>query len=156
MQRRNQSMRFPFLMLLVAVGLWGSFFPAPARADVGDPTVETNHLFYSGEGAFQTVEQCVVRATAGKTSVQNRAIALYLWMLSHQWHLLSPQEWNLPGLVPDPVKETEFDMMVQDANRARFSYGYGLCGTVHAWNEVYWKALGAAESPPRFSRPYQQ
>ena len=24
----------------------------------------------------------------------------------------------------------------------RFSYGYGLCGTVHAWNEPYWKALG--------------
>jgi hypothetical protein len=135
-------MRHRLLLCLVLGSCWTWFLLPPVRADVGDPTVETNHPRYSGEGAFQTVEQCVARATAGKNGVQDRAIALYLWILSHQWHSLSPQEWNVPGLVPDPAQETQFDMIVQDANRARFSYGYGLCGTVHAWNEVYWRALG--------------
>src|SRR6202035_3240056 len=71
------------------------------RAGVGDPTLETDHPQYSGEGAFQTIEQCVARASAGKTEPQDKAIALYLWMLTHQYHLMSPQEWNLPGSVPD-------------------------------------------------------
>jgi hypothetical protein len=127
---------------LFALLSWTWLVTGSVYADVGDPTIETNHPFYAGEGAFQTIEQCVARATAGKSTEQDKAIALYLWMLSHQWHLYSPQEWNVPGLVPDPIRETQFDMMVYDANRARFSYGYGLCGTVHAWNEVYWKALG--------------
>jgi hypothetical protein len=72
---------------------------------------------------------------------QYRAIALYKWILTHQWHLMSPQEWNVPGETPDTQKSNE-DLLVLDANRARFSYGYALCGTVHAWNEPYWKALG--------------
>jgi hypothetical protein len=115
--------------------------PGGARAGVGDPTLETDHPHYAGEGAFQTVERCVARAAAGKATPQDRAIALYLWLLTHQFHLYSPQEWNVPGLVPDSRKDNS-DMVVYDANRARFSYAYGLCGTVHAWNEPYWRALG--------------
>jgi hypothetical protein len=116
--------------------------PASIRAGVGDPTLETDHPQYSGEGAFQTVEQCVRHATANKATPQDKAISVYLWMLSHQFHLMSPQEWNVPGAVPNTAKDNNQDMIVYDANRARFSYGYGLCGTVHAWNEPYWKALG--------------
>jgi hypothetical protein len=125
------------LLAVLAIGL----LAAPVHAGVGDPTLETDHPQYAGEGAFQTIEQCVARATAGKTEPQDKAVALYLWMLTHQYHLMSPQEWNEPGKVPDTKKDTS-DMIVYDANRARFSYGYGLCGTVHAWNEPYWKALG--------------
>ena len=121
---------------LILLALTGS-----ARGGIGDPTVETDHPHYSGEGAFQTVEQCVARATAGKTLPQDKAIAMYLWMLTHQFHLMSPQEWYVPGKLPDTRKDHP-DTTVYDANRARFSYGYGLCGTVHAWNEPYWKALG--------------
>jgi hypothetical protein len=109
---------------------------------VGDPTVETDHPFYGGEGAFQTVEDCVRRATAGKTVSQDKAIALYLWILSHQFHSWSPQEWNVPGKVPDAAIEGQSDLILYDVNRARFSYGYALCGTVHDWNQVYWRVLG--------------
>jgi len=112
------------------------------RAEVGDPTLETDHPHYPGEGALQSIDLCVARATAGKTTPQDRAIALYLWMLTHEFHLASPQEWNIPGVVPDTARDGNTDMIVYDAQRARFSYGYGLCGTVHAWNEPYWKALG--------------
>lgn len=114
----------------------------PVRAEVGDPTIETDHPQYAGEGAFQEIEDCVRFATAGKDAPQDRAIAMYLWMLNHQWHLASPQEWCVPGRVPDTAQSRDYESVVYDANRARFSYGYGLCGTVHAWNEPYWKALG--------------
>jgi hypothetical protein len=114
--------------------------PAAVRAAVDDPTLETDHPQYSGEGAFQTVEQCVQRATAGKATPQDKAIAMYLWMLTHQFHLMSPQEWNSTGKTPNSTRDDP-EMIVYDANRSRFSYGYGLCGTVHAWNEPYWKAL---------------
>ena len=130
-------MRFPLVVCLFLV------MAAMVRAGVGDPTVETDHPQYSGEGAFQTIEQCVLRGTAGKTTPQDKAIAMYLWMLTHQFHLMSPQEWNVPGKMPDCRRDTD-EMTVYDAEKARFSYAYGLCGTVHAWNEPYWKALGMA------------
>ena len=55
---------------------------------------------------------------------------------------MSPQEWCVPRRVPDTANPGDYEMIPFDANRARFSYGYGLCGTVHAWNEPYWQALG--------------
>ena len=63
-------------------------FVLPVRAGVGDPTLETNHPQYAGEGAFQSIDDCVSRATAGKTTPQDKAIAIYLWMLTHQYHLM--------------------------------------------------------------------
>jgi hypothetical protein len=123
-----------------------------ARAEVGDVTLRTDHPQYAGEGAFQTVEDCVRFAleqaaqrdgdAAAKLSPQDRAIAVYLWLLTHQWHLRSPQEFLQPGEAPDTQRDNQYESMVFDANRGRFSYGYGLCGTVHAWNEPYWRALG--------------
>ncbi len=114
---------------------------APSLADVGDPTLRTDHTHYPGEGAFQTVEDCVTFATAKHRDPQGRAIALFNWFLTHQWHLNSPQEWRVPGKTPG-ANANDYDMVVMDANRGRFSYGYGLCGTVHSWNEPYWRALG--------------
>lgn len=113
-----------------------------ACGEIGDPTIRTDHPHYPGEGAFQSVEGCVRFATAGKESTQERAIALYQWLLTHQYHLMSPQEWCVPGRVPDTAVTGDYELVPFDANQARFSYGYGLCGTVHAWNEPYWNALG--------------
>ncbi len=126
-------------LILAALAVIGA--TQAAWGEVGDPTVQTDHPQYAGEGAFQTVEDCVQFATRGKEGAQDRAIAMYLWLLTHQFHLASPQEPYAPGLTPDTTR-TQDDLTVQDANRARFSYSYGLCGTVHAWNEVYWRALG--------------
>ena len=128
----------PSLFLAVACLL----LPRPLVAGTGDVTLRTDHPQYAGEGAFQTVEDCVSFATAGQTDAQKQAIAMYLWLLTHQWHLMSPMEWCVPGRVPDSADPGNYETVVFDANRARFSYGYGLCGTVHAWNEPYWKALG--------------
>lgn len=132
--------------------IWNSLvlavlFLPTAHAQVGDPTLRTNHPQYAGEGAFQTAADCVKFAEAAaardgkKLSEQERAIAIYNWLLTHQWHLLSPQENCVPGRTADTNKGHE-DLIVYDAAKSRFSYGYGLCGTVHAWNEPYWKAAG--------------
>lgn len=128
-------------LLLVAVLALTVMGPASVVAEIGDLTIQTDHPQYPGEGAFQTPEACARWATIGAASEQDRALALYNWILTHQWHLASPQEWNVPGRIPGQ-RPDDTEMVVYDANRGRFSYGYGLCGTVHAWNEVYWNALG--------------
>ncbi len=110
--------------------------------EVGDPTIRTDHPHYPGEGAFQSVEDCVRFATSGAKTDQDRAIALFKWLLTHQYHLASPQEFCVPGRQPNTAVPGDYEMIPFDANRARFSYGYGLCGTVHAWNEPYWAAAG--------------
>ena len=115
--------------------------PTLILGEVGDPTIRTDHPLYPGEGAFQTIEDCVRFATEGHSSPQDIAIAQFQWFLTHQYHLMSPEIWNVPGWIPDNGKQVDDDLIVFDANRSRFSFGYGLCGTVHAWNEVYWKAL---------------
>lgn len=124
------------VLLLFALACCISF----AYAEVGDPTLRTDHPVYPGEGAFQTIEGCVKFATRDAKTPQEKALAMYLWILQHQYHEASPQELPLgelsaAGASPDAL-------IPYDANAARFSYGYGLCGTVHAWNEPYWRALG--------------
>lgn len=126
---------------ILVITMVTSLFASNVLAVVGDPTLRTDHPHYPGEGAFQTIDDCVRFATAGQKTEQEKALALYNWMLTHQWHLMSPQEPTALPVAPDTAKTNE-DLIVYDASRARFSYGYGLCGTVHAWNEPYWKSLG--------------
>ena len=142
-----RSLSLAFLILLAATS---------SSAQVGDPTLRTDHPQYPGVGAFQTIEDCVDFATAGKTTPQEKAIALYNWLLTHQWHLHSPQEWCIPGRIPDTAQTRDYENVVYDANIGRFSYGYGLCGTVHAWNEPYWQALGHAGAQAGVPRSRQQ
>lgn len=126
--------------VFAAASIAAACLSASTFAQVGDPTLRTDHPQYAGEGAFQTAADCVAFATEGKSSPQDQAIGLYLWLLTHQWHLASPQEPGPRG-VADSAAGND-DLIVYDAARSRFSYGYGLCGTVHAWNEAYWRELG--------------
>jgi hypothetical protein len=128
-------------LLMLCVAAWGVSNSTSARAEVGDPTLRTDHPVYPGEGAFQSVADCVEFATRRREGAQDKALGLYLWMLTHQFHLASPQEPYVEGLKPDTQNSND-DLIVYDSSRARFSYAYGLCGTVHAWNEPYWRALG--------------
>ena len=61
------------LILAVALPL---ILTIPCLAEVGDPTVRTDHPVYPGEGAFQEIEDCVAFATQGKTASQDQALAL--------------------------------------------------------------------------------
>ncbi|MCG8653614.1 MAG: hypothetical protein MI861_27500, partial [Pirellulales bacterium] len=126
----------PFAALLFLWLPWGN-----AAAEVGDVLLATDHPQYPGEGVFQTPQSCVAWATRNAATEHERSLAIFQWLLTHQWHLHSPQEWCQPGRRPGSDQQ-DYEMVVYDANRGRFSYGYGLCGTVHAWNEAYWKAAG--------------
>ena len=123
------------------VGWMLVLLPAPGLAEVGDVLLSTDHSYYPGEGEFQTTEDCVRWATRDAKNDHERALAIFKWLLTHQWHLHSPQEWCQVGRQPG-ANSGDYEMVVYDANRGRFSYGYGLCGTVHAWNESYWRAAG--------------
>lgn len=129
--------------LLVALSCLAGFGMSAGQlhAEIGDLTLQTDHPLYPGEGAFQTPADCVHWATRDTSSPQERSLAIFNWLLTHQWHLASPQEWYVPGRKPGDSSSPD-DLVVFDANRGRFSYGYGLCGTVHAWNEAYWRAAG--------------
>jgi hypothetical protein len=128
------------MRLIVFVCCWGSLVGA-AWAEVGDVTLSTDHQTYPGEGAFQSPEDCVAWVTKNAKTDHDRALAIFEWLLTHQWHLHSPQEWCQVDRQPG-TSSSDYEMVVYDANRGRFSYGYGLCGTVHAWNEAYWRAAG--------------
>jgi hypothetical protein len=138
----NKRLLILVATLLLSVSIVGVSAIRSAFGEVGDPTIQTDHPQYAGEGAFQTIEQCVRFATRDADKPQDKAIAMFNWMLTHQFHLKSPQEWCIAGRTPDTEDTGDYEMVVYDANRARFSYGYGLCGTVHSWNEPYWNALG--------------
>ncbi len=130
-------MRLVILWLSVVVVCCGG----RGFAEVGDVLLHTNHPLYPGEGKFQTPADCVRWATHNATSDHEKSLAIFRYLLTHQWHLHSPQEWCQPGRAPGNDRQ-DYEMVVYDANRGRFSYGYGLCGTVHAWNEPYWQAAG--------------
>ncbi len=137
--RQGKPMQRNVLLLIAVIGV--AFTAASLHAEVGDPTIETDHPIYAGEGAFQDIEDCVEFATRHAQTPQDKAIAMYRWILQHQYHLHSPQEWNVGEHVPDAAGPRN-ELIPYDANIARYSYGFGLCGTVHAWNEPYWRAMG--------------
>ncbi|MCA9086503.1 MAG: hypothetical protein KDA81_20745 [Planctomycetaceae bacterium] len=138
--RRLISRTFRQQVLLLTMHGWLCSWPL--HAGTGDLTIRTSHPHYPGEGAFQSIDDCVQFAVGEKSAPQERALAMYNWFLTHQWHLMSPMEWCVPGRIPDSLDAGDYETVLFDANLARFSFGYGLCGTVHAWNEPYWKVAG--------------
>ncbi len=133
------NVKFGVLGAGVALLFWS---PMNLHAELGDPTIETDHPVYSGEGAFQYPEQIVKRVTKGLASDQKRAIALYKWLLQHQFHCQQPVEWARGPKVPDSRDQKDELMYVRESNRTRFSFGFAMCGSAHAWNQVLWRAAG--------------
>ncbi|HYE06174.1 MAG TPA: hypothetical protein VEL07_11735 [Planctomycetota bacterium] len=108
-----------------------------ATSAVGDPEIKTDHPYYQGELAYSTVDNLVASAlnTPGRPStgdpVKDTILRLYYWRLEHYYHRMSPEEYNLPGVVPNPANNNPL-MIDYDCLSQQFSYGWGLCGTNHA------------------------
>lgn len=140
LQRRPPVRRIGLVLLLAA---------APARGQVGDPQLETDHVYFPGEGAMSTPARAVKmamsapRGTLGGESGRDKLIRLFLWRAEHYAHLWSPAVYNLPGLVPNPRADHPL-MTDLDSMRALFSYGFGLCGTNHAQMRPFVETLGWA------------
>lgn len=105
-----------------------------ALADVGDPQVKTDHVWYPGELACSTWERLfATQAEAYKrvtgrdcTTDEDKALAAWLWRNTHYWHGEEGAEdlWGKGfGKGNDPRTREYWTGL--------FAHGYGLCGTTH-------------------------
>lgn len=104
-------------------------------ADVGDPQVRTDHLWYPGELAcstfprlFATQAEVYHRVTGvdPKTDEQ-KALAAWLWRNTHYWHGEEGSE-NLWG----QGFTKGGDLRTREYWTGLFAHGFGLCGTTHS------------------------
>jgi hypothetical protein len=126
-------MRFRRIAALVMVCL---LFPvAQGRADVGDPQVRTDHLWYPGELACSTFERLfatqadLYQHVVGKRPAtdEQKALAAWLWRNTHYWHGEEGAEdlWGA-GFTKGG------DLRTREYWTGLFAHGFGLCGTTHS------------------------
>lgn len=116
------------VMLLAAFG-------SPARADVGDPQIKTDHPWYPGELACSTFERLfatqaeLYKRVTGRdcTTDEDKALAAWLWRNTHYAHGEEGVEdlWG-QGFVKGP------DTRMREYWTGLFAHGFGLCGTTHS------------------------
>jgi len=106
----------------------------PARADVGDPQVRTDHPWYPGELSCSTFERLFAtqaelyqRVVGVKPATEEqKALAAWLWRNTHYWHGEEGAEdlWG-QGF-------TGGDLRTREYWTGLFADGCGLCGATHA------------------------
>lgn len=119
------------VLTCLVVAIWGS----AARADVGDPQVSTDHLWYPGELAcstFERLQESQARVYEHVTGVrpkndQEKAIAAWLWRNTHYAHGEEGAE-NLWG----QGFTKGMDLRTREYWTGMFAHGFGLCGTTHS------------------------
>jgi hypothetical protein len=128
---------------LLALALLAS----PARADVGDPQVRTDHPWYPGELACSTFERLFAtqaehyrRATGAlPRSDEQKALASWFWRNTHYYHAEDGRQdlWG-KGFA-------HADNWTREYWTGLFAFGFGLCGTTHAqWSAEMEHLLGHA------------
>jgi hypothetical protein len=131
--------------LTLALTLCGSLSALPARADVGDPQVRTDHPWYPGELACSTYERLFATQTelyervvgVRPTTDEQKALATWLWRNTHYCHAEDGAEdlWG-QGF-------TRGDLRTREYWTGLFAHGFGLCGTTHAqWSAEMEALLG--------------
>ena len=129
-----------FAAALLLVGLAGG-----VRADVGDPQVRTQHLWYPGELSCSTFErlqatqaECYRRLTGidPKTD-EDKALASWFWRNAHYFHNEDACQdlWGT-GFTGEESRPREYWTGL-------FANGFGLCGTTHSqWTAEMERLLG--------------
>jgi len=121
-------------------------FVGPLLAEVGDPQIRTDHLWYPGELAMSTFERLFAtqaeayeRATGVRVdSDEQKALAAWFWRNTHYWHaeVGSRDLWG-EGLTKGK------DRRLREYWNGLFGYGFGLCGTTHSqWTAEFNHLLG--------------
>ncbi len=106
----------------------------PARAEVGDPQIRTNHPWYPGELACSTFERLFAteaeqyrRMTGAEPKTdEDKALAAWTWRNTHFAHGEEGAE-DLWG--------TGFgkgDLRTREYWTGLYAHGFGLCGTTHS------------------------
>ncbi len=106
----------------------------PARADVGDPQLRTDHPWYPGELACSTFERLAItqaemyRRVVGvaPTTDEQKALASWLWRNTHYFHAEEGAEdlWG-QGFTKGG------DLRTREYWTGLFAHGFALCGTTH-------------------------
>jgi hypothetical protein len=119
----------------------------PARADVGDPQVRTDHPWYPGELACSTFERLfATEAEAYRRVVgveprtdEQKALAAWFWRNAHYYHAMDArQDLFGKGFAHE-------DNWTREYWTGLFGFGFGLCGTTHAqWGAEMEQLLGHA------------
>jgi hypothetical protein len=111
------------------------FVPPSIRADVGDPQIRTDHVWYPGELACSTFERLFAteaeayRRVVGVTPTtdEQKVLAAWLWRNTHYAH----GEEGAADLWGQG-----FGKGIDGRNReywtGLFAHGFGLCGTTHS------------------------
>jgi hypothetical protein len=107
----------------------------PARADIGDPQVRTDHPWYPGELACSTFERLfatqadLYRRVVGVKPVtdEQKVLASWLWRNTHYWHA----EEGIEDLWGSNFRRGP-DMRTREYWTGFFAHGFGLCGTTHS------------------------
>jgi len=120
-------------------------FPS-VQAEVGDPQVATNHVWYPGELACSTFDRLqetqaiLFAAVTGQrpSTDEHLVLASWLWRNTHYWHGEQGAE-DLWG--------RGFSNNTESATReywtGLFSHGFSLCGTTHSqWTAEMQHLLG--------------
>lgn len=132
LMRLALATRVSYLVLTwLVVAVWAS----AARADVGDPQVSTDHLWYPGELAcstFERLQESQARVYEHVTGArprndQEKAIAAWLWRNTHYAHGEEGAE-NLWG----QGFTKGMDQRTREYWTGMFAHGFGLCGTTHS------------------------
>jgi cephalosporin-C deacetylase-like acetyl esterase len=130
--------------VIVAIGVG-----IPARADVGDPQIRTDHPWYPGELAVSSFERLFAtqaeqyRRVTGVTpkTDEDRALASWFWRNTHFFHAEDGRQ-DLNGL-----GFAHADNWTREYWTGLFGFGFALCGTTHAqWSGEMEHLLGHARS----------
>jgi hypothetical protein len=119
----------------------------PARGDVGDPQVRTDHPWYPGELACSTFERLFatqaehyrrVTGTVPRTDEQ-KALASWFWRNTHFYH---GEDGRLDLWGKGFARADDW---CREYWTGLFAFGFGLCGTTHAqWSAEMEHLLGHA------------
>jgi hypothetical protein len=118
----------------------------PARADVGDPQIRTDHRWYPGELACSTFEALFATQAELYESVvgvkpqtdEQKALAAWLWRNTHYAHGEEGVEdlWGKGFTKGGDSRSREYWT-------GMFAHGFALCGTTHAqWGAEMEALLG--------------
>jgi hypothetical protein len=132
---------------LIAILIVLAALAVPARADVGDPQVRTDHDWYPGELACSSFERLFrtqaerYRRVVGvepKTEEQ-KALASWFWRNGHYYHGMDGrQDLYGKGFASEENWTREYWTGL-------FGFGFALCGTTHAqWSAEMEQLLGHA------------
>jgi hypothetical protein len=120
---------------LVASCILLAWLALPARADVGDPQVRTDHPWYPGELACSTFERLFATQAelyervvgVRPTTDEQKALAAWLWRNTHYCHA----EDGMEDLWGKGFGQGS-DLRAREYWTGLFAQGFGLCGTTHS------------------------